>query len=137
MKIYHDWRFLSVLSIVLWGLWSFLSKIAGNKLEWGTMLLLFCAGTILVLLIFSPFSFILKPDKTHITGLVAGVTGALGFCFFYMALKKGNASEVIPITSLYIVLAVVLSFIFLKEPVTIKKVLGIISAVAAIFLLSG
>ena len=137
MKIYNDWRFLSVLSIVLWGLWSFLSKIAGNKLEWGTMLLLFCAGTVMVLLIFSPASFNIKPDETYITGLTAGITGALGFCFFYMALKKGNASAVIPITSLYIVLAVILSFMFLKEPITVKKILGIISAVAAIFLLSG
>jgi len=137
MKIFQDWQFLSLLTVIFWGSWGFLSKVATNKLNWSTMLVLFCLSTIVFIIIFSPDAFLLRFDKSSLTGLVAGMFGAFGFCFFYMALQKGLASNIIPVTSLYIVVAVILAFVFLHEPFTVKKAIGILLAVVAIYLLSG
>ena len=137
MKFYSHWLFLSVLCVLFWGLWGFLSKITADKLNWTTMLGLFCISMAVILMIISPGSFIIKFSKYHLIGLLAGLMGTIGFCFFYISLRKGPASSVIPVTSLYIVIVVILAFIFLKEPLSLKKLLGIISAVLAIYLLSG
>ena len=139
MKLYSDWQFLTLMSIFfwgLWGLWGFFSKLAANKLEWGTILVLLSIGTFIVVLATTPSSFIIKINKPMVIGLLAGIFCALGYFFFYRALVKADASAVIPISSMYIVVAAILAMIFLDEPITIRKVGGILSAVIAIILLS-
>lgn len=136
MKLYSDWHFLTLISIFCWGLWGFLSKVVADKLEWGTVLALLSIGTLIVVLATTPASFVLKMDKSIFIGLLAGVFCALGYLFFYRALLKADASAVIPISSMYIVVAVILAMIFLDEPITVRRIGGILSAVFAIFLLS-
>lgn len=136
VKMYTDWKILSLLSILSWGLWGFLSKVVVNKLECGTILALLAVGTLIVVLITTPASFALKINQQTGLGLLAGILCGFGYFFFYRALHHGEASTVIPITSLYIVIAAILAVIFLREPVTIRKVSGIIAAVVAILLLS-
>ncbi len=137
MKYFQDWRYLSLMSILFWGLWGFLSKIAGNKLHWGSMLALLCFGTVIVVAVSSPSSFIIKFNRYSLLGLAAGISCALGYYFFYIALQNGTVGTVIPITSMYIVVAVILAFLFLNEPLSIRKMFGILSAILAIYLLSG
>lgn len=136
MKLYSNWQFLTLMSIFFWGLWGFLSKLVANKLEWGTILVLLSIGTFIVALATTPTSFIIKINKPTAIGLLAGIFCALGYFFFYRALVKGDASAVIPISSMYIVVAAILAMIFLDEPITVRKVGGILSAVIAIILLS-
>jgi len=136
MKMCTSWQFLTLMSILFWGLWGFLSKVVADKLEWGTILVLLSIGTFIVVLATTPASFALKIDKSMFIGLLAGIFCALGYFFFYRALLKADASAVIPISSLYIVIAAVLAMIFLDEPVTIRRAGGILSAIIAIILLS-
>lgn len=68
--------------------------------------------------------------------LVAGVLGAFALIFFNMAIKEGNAIVVVPVTSLYPVVTVVLSYLILSEKLTFTKGLGIILALIAIVLVS-
>jgi len=136
MSIFQDWRFYTGLSIVCWGFWGFFSKVAAGRLDWGTIFILFGLSTLLIASIFSPHSYSVMFQKSIRIGLLAGISGALGFLFFYQALEQGPASVVIPCSSLYILFAVLLAFIFLHEPLTVKKIFGIISAVTAIVLLS-
>ena len=63
------------------------------------------------------------------------MAGALGFLFFYHALARGPATVVIPVTALYVALAAVLAFVFLAEPITVKKLVGLACAIAAMMLL--
>ncbi len=131
-----DWRLLTILSILSWGLWGFLSKYVSGKIAWGEILVLLSLGTVLVALVATPGSFALKLSWNTGIGLLAGIFCALGYLFFYRALIRGQASTVIPITSLYIVVVAVLAIVIMQEPLTIKKACGILSAVMAIVLLA-
>jgi len=68
--------------------------------------------------------------------LAAGVSGAFALIFFNMAMKEGNAIVVVPLTSLYPVITVALSYFILSEKLTVTKGLGIILALIAIVLVS-
>ena len=52
-------------------------------------------------------------------------TGASWLCY-YKALQMGEASKVVPIDKLSVVIVLVLAFVFLHEQVTAKSVLGCI-----------
>lgn len=56
--------------------------------------------------------------------ILSGVATGLSWLFYYKALQIGEASKVIPIDKLSVVIAMVLAFIILKETVTIKTVIG-------------
>ena len=50
-------------------------------------------------------------------------TGASWLCY-YRALQIGQASKVVPVDKLSVVITLVLAFVFLHEKVTLKSVLG-------------
>ena len=50
-------------------------------------------------------------------------TGASWLCY-YLALQIGDASKVVPIDKLSVVITLVLAFVFLHEKVTLKSALG-------------
>ena len=52
-------------------------------------------------------------------------TGASWLCY-YKALQLGNASKVVPIDKLSVVITLVLAFVFLHEDFTIKSLVGCI-----------
>ncbi len=136
MNIFQDWRFYTALSIIFWGIWGFFSKMTVNKLDWQTVFLFFGLSTLMVSSINSVSAYSNLLNKSAWIGLIAGLTGALGFRFFYQALEKGPASVIIPVSAMYILVAVVLAVIFLHEPLNLRKILGILAAIAAILLLS-
>ncbi len=129
------WLKPSLLALFSWGLWGFLTKLGAEKVPWQTLMIYFAAGTLAAGLIAGPAGF--KLNSWHLIGMGAGLAGAVGFVFFFLALSRGQASTVIPITSLYVAVTSVLAFLFLSEPITLKKILGIFCAVLAMVLLSG
>lgn len=50
-------------------------------------------------------------------------TGASWLCY-YKALQMGNASKVVPIDKLSVVIALILAFVFLHEEFTMKSIIG-------------
>lgn len=60
----------------------------------------------------------------------------MGFLYFFNALSKGPATIVIPLTSMYVVISSILAFLFLAEPLSLKKVLGILFAIAAVIMMA-
>ncbi len=129
------WLRPSLLALFFWGLWGFLTKLGADKVPWQTMMIYFGVCTFLGGLITGPLQF--KLNTWHMIGLAAGLAGAIGFIYFFVAISRGPASRVIPITSLYVAVASILAFILLSEPLTLKKVLGILCAIVAMVLLSG
>jgi len=60
---------------------------------------------------------------------------SLGFLFFNFALSLQNASLVTPVSSIYAVLTVILSFVFLKEKINVPQRWGILLTLMGIFLI--
>ncbi len=52
-------------------------------------------------------------------------TGASWLCY-YKALQIGEASKVVPVDKLSVVFTIILAFVILREPFTVKSVLGCI-----------
>lgn len=69
-------------------------------------------------------------------GFAAGIVGTLGTLFFYMALSRGRASVVVPMTALYPLLVAIIGITVLREPFTWKVGLGTGFAVVAMLLFS-
>ena len=62
--------------------------------------------------------------KSWIFLILSGLaTGASWLCY-YKALQLGEASKVVPIDKLSIVITIVLAFIFLGEQITLKTLIG-------------
>ncbi|MDY3006710.1 EamA family transporter [Anaerococcus sp. AGMB00486] len=64
--------------------------------------------------------------KSWIFLILSGLaTGASWLCY-YAALKYGDASKVVPIDKMSVVLTLILAFVFLGEDFTIKSLIGCI-----------
>ena len=64
-------------------------------------------------------------SKQNILFLVlSGIATGLSWIFYFKALQLGNVSQVAPVDKLSVALTIVLAFIFLKEPITMKEILG-------------
>ena len=65
-------------------------------------------------------------QKSWIFLILSGLaTGASWLCY-YKALQIGDASKVVPIDKLSVVITLVLAFVFLHEEATVKSVMGCI-----------
>jgi len=54
----------------------------------------------------------------------SGIATGLSWIFYFKALETGNVSKVAPIDKLSVVFVILLSFLFLKEPVDFKTIAG-------------
>ena len=73
--------------------------------------------------------------KSWIFLILSGLaTGASWLCY-YKALQLGEASKVVPIDKLSIVITIVLAFIFLGEQITLKTLIGCCLIVAGTFVM--
>ena len=68
---------------------------------------------------------------------LGGAFLAVGIASYYRALSLGAVSVVVPIFGLFIVLSSVWGFLFVGEPITLRKVLGIVLAGVAVYLVAG
>ncbi len=132
------WLFYALLTLVLWGLWGVFSKIASNHLP-GYVIYLVEVSVYLVVggLIWVQMH---VPFAWNYPGLAAavaaGLSGGFALFFFLKALSFGPAAVIVPLTSLYPVITVLLGITFLQESLTLRHLMGIILAVAAVWLLS-
>jgi len=55
---------------------------------------------------------------------LSGVATGLSWLFFFRALQLGEASKVIPVDKLSVVVAMAMAFLFLGETVDVKSVVG-------------
>lgn len=130
----------ALMSLLSWGVGSFISKLATNRIGekavfWDLV------GYAPALIIYSLIAYKLKNifylDKTGIIlAVISGIIGSFGLIGFYLVLTRKDASAAVPLTALYPALTAILAFIFLKESLTIAKVVGIILSVFALYLLS-
>lgn len=56
--------------------------------------------------------------------ILSGCATGLSWIFYFRALQVGKVSQVAPVDKLSVALAIVLSAVFLKDPITLKSGLG-------------
>ncbi len=130
-----DYRIYSLLTLLLWGIWGFLTKILTRDTPAETIALWSTLASILPIITYTIFAGTMRWVKTSPLALVSGFAAGLATVFFYLAMKGGPASVVIPLTGMYIIIPVILGYILLREPVSINHILGLVCAVLAIILL--
>ena len=57
---------------------------------------------------------------------ISGLCTGFSWILFYKALKVQDASKVIPIDKLSVVISIILAFVVLKEKVTVQGIIGIV-----------
>lgn len=62
--------------------------------------------------------------KTWAFLLLSGVATGLSWLFYFKALQVGEVSRVAPVDKLSVVITIFLSFLLLKEPVSMKTIIG-------------
>lgn len=132
----------AIFTAILWGLAPVLEKtgLRGNLSPLAGVTLRSFAISIVALL--SMVIFKRVPQLFQCTLRDAGfvilgglIAGLLAQWTYYMALKQGSVSSVVPITAAYPLVAFVLSVIFLQEVLSWQKILGAVFVVAGVVLI--
>ena len=123
------WFVFALLSAVFAALTSILAKIG---IEGVASNLATAIRTVVVLVMSWGMVFLTKTQggitgisrKSWLFLILSGLaTGASWLCY-YRALQIGDASKVVPIDKLSVVITLVLAFVFLHEQFTVKSLLG-------------
>ena len=141
-KVANDnkWLFFAIGSAVFASLTSILGKVGieGVESNLGTAI-----RTIVVLVMAWIVVFVTKKqteikniDKKSWRFLIfSGLTTGLSWLCYYKALQDGQASIVVPIDKLSILITIVFSYFYLKEKLNKKSVIGLIGIVVGTLLL--
>jgi drug/metabolite transporter (DMT)-like permease len=139
MKSYFSWLFYALVTTFTWGIWGALIEIPQNAgfpptlgyIIW-SLTMIPCALIALYLV-----NWKIETDKRSVLlGLIIGLLGGGGQLALFEALKEGPAYIIFPFVSLYPLLTILLSVVFLKEKTSGLKWFGIAVALVAIFFLS-
>lgn len=133
-----NWLTPALIAFVFWGVWAFLPKIATQYINPNSVIVYEVIGSIIVGLI-ALLSIDFKLQTQPLGIFWAVIIGALGlggsFAYVY-AVSKGPVGIISIFTALYPILTILLAYFVLHEPITIKQAIGMVMALAAIFLLS-
>lgn len=137
------WMSFAVLAALSFGFYNFFTKISADKLS-PTIALMFIAGTSFVVAVVATIVFKLSGQPLTFSKnalwfpIFAGAaTGVAEIFYLFMFTKEAPLNIGMPLViGLTVVSTVVLSFIFLKEPMNMIKIFGIISIVFGLVLLT-
>ena len=123
------WLVFALLSAVFAALTSILAKVGINGVNSNLATAL---RTVVVLVMAWGMVFVTNAQggitdisrKSWVFLILSGLaTGASWLCYYY-ALQIGEASRVVPVDKLSVVITLVLAFVFLHEQFTVKSLLG-------------
>ena len=134
------WVIFAILSAVFAALTSILAKIGIEGVNSNlatavrTVVIVFMAW-LMVFITGNQNGIMDISKKSWIFLILSGLaTGASWLCY-YKALQLGEASKVVPIDKLSIVITIVLAFIFLGEQITLKTLIGCCLIVIGTFIM--
>ncbi|KAA6352271.1 EamA family transporter [termite gut metagenome] len=123
------WKYYALLSAFFAALTAILAKvgikgISGNvATAVRTAVVLFMAWGIVFLS--GQLKEVKELSKTNLLFLIfSGLATGLSWIFYFKALETGNVSKVAPIDKLSVVFVIILSLLFLKEPIDLKTMVG-------------
>lgn len=68
--------------------------------------------------------------------ILSGLAGALSWLFYFLALKSGKASQIVPIDRLSVIFTLILAAIFLGEKMSLKTIIGGVTIVIGAILVA-
>lgn len=133
-----SWLAFSLMALILWGLWGFLSKVATRGLPFQAVYLLaICGHGVVIGYLWLAGALSVPANPWGLAAaLAAGLCMAFGLLTFFKALSVGAATVVVPLTALYPLVTVILSWAVLREEMTLRHLAGIALALAAGWLLA-
>lgn len=125
------WILFAVLSAVFAALTSILAKVGIEGVDSN---LATAIRTIVVVLMAWGMVFLTHAEsglseiskKSWIFLILSGLATGASWLFYYKALQTGEASKVVPIDKMSVVLTLILAFVFLHEEFTAKSLIGCI-----------
>jgi bacterial/archaeal transporter family protein len=141
MKLDYRLILLAGLTIIMWGCWGFFGKVALDRKM--APVNVFLAEILISAICAIPIAIVQfhRPNGSqfsvqwNVYGLLSGAGLALGLIFYYMALRRSQASVVVPLTATYPLISVALSRMFLNEQFRLPQVIGVLLVVAGTILL--
>lgn len=133
----EQWILYAIISMVFAGLTSVIAKFGMKDLS-SDVALAVRTSVVFTIVIFN--AFLIRNAFTELQNTTArnllflglsGITTSFSWIFYYRAMKEGQVSYVASIDKASIVVTLLLSFLILKEPVTVKLLAG------AAFILTG
>jgi transporter family protein len=137
-----SWLAYSLLTIVCWGAWGAVSKVASEGVDANTNQVLFTFGLLPLIVVAARSSRLRSgiPAQRRAGIGWAFLTGILGgtgnIAFFRALVAGGQASIVVPVTALFPLVTVILALTFLRERLGRAQMAGLALALVAIYLLS-
>ncbi|MBS1842371.1 MAG: DMT family transporter [Acidobacteria bacterium] len=135
------WLAYSLLTILVWGAWGALSKVASANVDTNTNQIFFTVGLLPLIVAVLLKSKTLRAGQNRRAGIgwafLTGILGGTGnLAFFQSLVIGGKAAIVIPATGLFPLVTVLLAAVFLHERLGNLQKVGVVLALAAIYLLS-
>lgn len=132
-----DYLTMTLLSMVLIGFNTFAVKLVSQNLHPAVILVTkFGVGLVGLFLYLGYAKVPLVWNKYVLYGCLIGAWWSGIMVLYYTAIARGPLSVVIPIFNLNLIIPAVLGFIFLHEPMTVSKLLGLVFACLAVVLLT-
>lgn len=123
------WYLAAFLSAVFAALTSILAKIGIKDINSNlatairtSVILIFTWG--IVFFQNTPANFSQISKNSWIFLILSGIATGLSWLFYFYALKVGEASKVVPIDKLSLILTIIFAGLILKEKITLQVVLG-------------
>ena len=128
-RINRMWMLFAILSAVFAALTSILAKVGIDGVNSN---LATAIRTVVVVLMAWGMVFLTNAQsglgeisrKSWLFLILSGLATGASWLFYYRALQIGEASKVVPIDKLSVVITLVLAFVFLHEQVTPKSLIG-------------
>jgi transporter family protein len=135
------WLAYSLLTVLMWGAWGAVSKIASSGVDANTNQIYFTVGLLPLMLLLLPGLRRGVAGPQRRVGIawafVTGLLGGAGNIAFFRALRSGGeVSIVAPATALFPLVTVILAVMFLRERLSRQQIAGFALALVAIYLLS-
>jgi uncharacterized membrane protein len=132
------WLIWTVATLLAWGVWAILAKLIGDALAAAQSQILSTLGMLPILAVLA-VNRETRGGQNRRRGVFlafgSGVVSCLGNLPYYAALGGGGkAATVVPLTSLYPLVTVLLAAVLLKERLNRIQTCGVILSLAAIYL---
>ena len=134
---------LALLTALCWGVSAIFEKMGLLNIDPITAVFIRSITVILIISASFPIFFpdfiksLINIDRRSLLLIIIGgiLASFLGQWIYFKALKSGEASRIVPIATTYPLITLILSVIYLKEELTLFKVLGVILIIIGVCLI--
>lgn len=148
--MFQTWILLSIAALLIWGAWGVFANLTAKHLGGFSALVWEVAGAAIlgiVVLLWLAWNGALETSARGAGfGIATGVTYTAGLGFLFLALNRaggahselgaaGSVHTILILTALYPVISVVLNYLLLGDPLSLRQVVGMVVGLAGIAIL--